>query len=228
MSRWSERFEALTKGVDTKDTSDTCHRSDESESLGVKAVLGVNALETPTSAPVPPQSSIETTSAFLGSDSVDTCDSFDTSASSKIVVLDFETRNTGDVKLKAAGAWRYAADPATEILTATYHTDGEHHLWTPATGKRGPLASLAADSDTTFVCFSNFEIAVWEKIMVERFGFPPVPIDRWHDVQATCAYHALPRDLERALAALEMPVAKDKEGRRLVLALSRPEATSDL
>jgi DNA polymerase bacteriophage-type len=137
------------------------------------------------------------------------------------VVLDFETRNTGGCKLKAAGAWRYAADPTTEVLTLTFHLNGEHHLWTPATPYL-PLASLAADPAITFICHAGFEQAIWHHVMVGRYGFLPIPIERWHDTQAACAYYALPLDLERALTALNLPVTKDKEGRRLTLSLSRP------
>jgi len=64
--------------------------------------------------------------------------------------------------------------------------------------------------------------------MVARFGFAPIPIDRWHDTQAACAYFALPLDLERALKALNLPVIKDKEGRRLVLSLARPNRKTGL
>src|SRR5262249_20527673 len=127
----------------------------------------------------------------------------------------------GGCKLKPAGAWRYAADLATEVLTAAYHVDGEHHLWTSATSDL-PLASLAADPSITFISHSAFERAIFWHHMVERFGFAPIPIARWHDTQAACAYHALPLDLERALTALNLPVVKDKQGRRLVLSLSRP------
>ena len=141
------------------------------------------------------------------------------------IVLDFETRNTGGCKLKSAGAWRYAADPATTIVTLTYHAAGEYHLWTPVDGISDPLVSLAADPTTNFVCFSNFELAIWQSIMVERFGFPAIPISKWHDVQAVCAYHALPLDLARVSTALEMPIAKDHEGRQVTLALSRPGNT---
>jgi len=137
------------------------------------------------------------------------------------VVVDFETRNAGDCKLKPSGAWRYAADPATEILTLTYHVAGEYHLWTPAL-PCPPLASLAADPAITFVSHAGFEQAIWHHLMVGRYGFLPIPVARWHDTQAACAYFALPLDLERALSALNLPVTKDKEGRRLVLSLARP------
>ena len=59
--------------------------------------------------------------------------------------------------------------------------------------------------------------------MVERYGFAPIPITRWHDTQAVCAYHALPLDLDRALKALGSEVEKDRAGRLFTLSLSRPK-----
>src|SRR5262249_17504562 len=138
-----------------------------------------------------------------------------TGVTAKTLVLDFETRNTGWCKLKSAGAWRYAGDPATEIITLTYHFAGESHPWTPALPYL-PLASLAADPAIIFVSHAGFERAIWHHLMVGRYGFLPIPVARWHDTQAACAYFALPLDLERALTVLNLPTAKDKEGRRLV------------
>jgi DNA polymerase len=153
------------------------------------------------------------------------------------VSLDFETRNIGGCKLKEAGAWRYAADHATEILSLVYHQngDGESRLWTPATGTHG-LAALAADPAVTFTCFGDFELAVWNRIMVARHGLPPIPISRWDNAQATCSYLALPRALDKTLTVIGSEVVKDAAGRRLVLSLSRshrktgayPEATPEL
>src|SRR5262249_13924077 len=69
-----------------------------------------------------------------------------------IVFCDFETRNTGGCKLEIAGAWRYAADPATEVVTLVYQEDdGDSLLWTPDQGNSAPLADLAADRGVRFV-----------------------------------------------------------------------------
>jgi DNA polymerase len=139
-----------------------------------------------------------------------------------LVLLDFETRNTGGCKLDTAGAWRYADDPATEILTLTYRGgDGEFHLWIPSI-KMDELAALAADPSTTFVCFGDFEMAVWTQIMVRRYGLPEIPLSRWNNTQAACSYFALPRTLGKVLPVIGAEVAKDDAGRRLVLSLSRP------
>jgi DNA polymerase len=135
--------------------------------------------------------------------------------------LDFETRNTGGCKLDTAGGRRYADDPATEILTLIYQNgDGEPRLWTPAMQTR-ELAALAADPTVTFVCFGDFELVIWNRIMT-RFGFPAIPTARWIDARASCSYLALPRALGKLLPVLGANVIKDDAGRRLVLSLSRP------
>jgi DNA polymerase len=137
--------------------------------------------------------------------------------------LDFESRHTGNSPLKRAGAWRYADDPHTEILTLVYQNgDAAPRLWVPSDGLSGSLVALAADPAISFVCFGDFELAVWECIMVARYGFPKIPISRWVNAQASCSYLALPRSLGKVLPVLGAPIVKDEAGRRLVLSLSRP------
>lgn len=138
------------------------------------------------------------------------------------VACDFETRNTAGCNLNTAGASRYAADPATEILTLVYRCAGEEQLWMPALGCAGPLKTFAEDPGLEFVCFAGFELAIWREIMVARFGFAPIPTARWIDAQAVCSYLALPRTLGKVLPVLGVPVVKDAAGQRLVRGLSRP------
>jgi DNA polymerase len=138
------------------------------------------------------------------------------------VFCDFETRNTGGCDLTKVGVWRYAADPATEILCFGYRAGGVDHSWAPTSDSRDPLEALAAKPDVAFVCFGGFEQVIWQKIMVERHRFPPIPTRRWADLRAACCFFALPRALDKALAALGLPIRKDKEGQRLVRSLSRP------
>jgi len=82
------------------------------------------------------------------------------------VFCDFETRNTGGCDLKTAGAWRYAADSATEILCFGYRVGGVDHSWAPTMSSRDPLERLAADPELAFVWFGGFEQTIWQKIMV--------------------------------------------------------------
>jgi DNA polymerase len=84
------------------------------------------------------------------------------------------------------------------------------------------LIALAADPAVTFVCFGDFEIAVWDRIMVTRFDLPEIPLSRWVNAQATCSALALPRALDKALTVIGSEIVKDAAGRRLVLSLCRP------
>ena len=152
-------------------------------------------------------------------------DTFDAYDAALTAFCDFETRNTGGCDLTKVGTWRYAVDPATEILCFGYRIAGVDHSLSPTSPSRNPLERLASNSDMTFACFGGFEQVIWQKIMVERHGFPPIPTERWLDLRATCACFALPRALDKALAALGLPIAKDKEGQRLVRSLSRPNRT---
>jgi DNA polymerase bacteriophage-type len=137
------------------------------------------------------------------------------------VFCDFETRNVGGCDLTKVGVWRYATDPATEIICFGYRVGGVDHSWAPTSHSRDRLEELATNPDVAFVCFGGFEQVIWQKIMVERHAFAPISTKRWVDLRATCCSFALPRSLDKALTALGLPVEKDKEGQRLVRSLSR-------
>ena len=155
--------------------------------------------------------------------------SIEATATGPTIFCDFETRNTGGCDLTKVGAWRYAADPATEVLCFGYRVGGVDHSWSPANPSRDPLEALAADPGAVFACFGGFEPAIWREIMVrERHGFPPIPTRRWIDPRATCCCFALPRSLDKTLAALGLPIEKDKAGQRLVRSLSRPDRKTGL
>lgn len=142
----------------------------------------------------------------------------------RAVVLDFETASACD--LKAAGAWRYAEDPTTDVLCAsvTVKPIGDRFLWTPNHEQSTTrLRELALDPETIFIAHSaGFEKAHWRKIMVPVFGMPDIPNSRWHDTQAMCAYRRLPLDLDKVASVLNLPYQKDKEGKKITLAMSKP------
>ena len=202
MGRWLDRFIARAKGGMTD-----CDTVDRSSSFGCLP-----------SVEQPRDDHLSTVSQSVNGVAIKTPPD---AIAHPLVSLDFETRNTGGCKLKTAGAWRYADNPATEIITLTYRIGQEYQLWVPEQGLCEPLASFAADPAVQFISQAGFEQAMWHHIMVERYGFAPIPIARWHDTQAACAYYAFPLDLDRALTVLGSPVVKDKSGRRLVLSLAR-------
>src|SRR6516164_10825780 len=67
---------------------------------------------------------------------------------------DIETRST--VALEDAGAWRYAADPTSEVLCVGYAVDdSDVQIWTP--GQAIPQEFIAVGSDPSWcVVAHNF------------------------------------------------------------------------
>jgi len=137
-------------------------------------------------------------------------------------VLDFESASAAD--LKAVGADRYWEDPTTEILCLTYTgLDGSVHPWVPGQ-PADLLLSLVNNPEVMFVAHNaGFEQAGWRHAMVPIFGFPPLPIHRWHDTMAVAAMKALPQELGRLAAVMHLPMQKDVEGRKITLGLSKPD-----
>lgn len=67
-----------------------------------------------------------------------------------------------------------------------------------------------------------FERAIWNNIMVPRFGWLRIDKDQWRCSAAKASSYALPRALEDAVNALGLPFPKDMEGNRIMLKLARP------
>jgi DNA polymerase len=246
MSRWSRLFKELTGIEPFPDTYASCDTSRKSATFGA---LTARDTFRQLNGHKPPAVSDPSLTGFLLSEGVDVASTpekagfptgvagcagvtvalsptlavgpSDDPALFGAVFADFETRNTAGCDLKTAGAWRYAADPGTEIIYFGYRVEGEDHLWTPASNGREPLEVLAADPTVAFVSFAGFEAAVWSEIMVKRYGFPSIAAERWVDIRASCGYLALPRSLDKAAAALGLPVRKDMAGQRLVRSLSK-------
>lgn len=140
------------------------------------------------------------------------------------LTIDFETASACD--LKVVGAWRYAEDPTTEILCAAWAFPdvGSSYVWVPGVNDEllGGLRQEAAHPSTIFEAHNAaFEQAIWHHIMVGQLGMPPVPIERWDDTMARCAYTGAPMALDTAAQVLGLDEQKDKVGRKLTLSLSK-------
>lgn len=146
----------------------------------------------------------------------------------KYCECDFETASTAD--LKKVGAWKYAADMSTFMLSLQLKSviDGKIQPTRVLTEKqihaRDPeLMQLCLDPAVIFLCHnSGFEQGVWHYQMVP-LGYPPLPPERWHDTMAVCAMKGLPLGLDAAISALELPVKKDMEGHAHMLRMCKPD-----
>ena len=139
-------------------------------------------------------------------------------------ICDFETLNPAKNLLKEAGAWRYAEHPLTEVLCLVFKSAGGNYFyrWRPGM-PLDELLELVNNPDVIFVEHASFEQAIWQRIMVEQAGLPPLPPERWEDTQAVCAWKAVPLKLEKGCQALKLPVEKDMEGNKFTIGLSRPD-----
>jgi DNA polymerase len=138
--------------------------------------------------------------------------------------LDFETRST--LNLSRVGAWRYADAESTAITCVGFAIDDDAvQTWLPLSDAPMPDALRAAAADPNCLAVAHnagFEVAIARRILEPRYGFPHIPIERWRCTMSAALARALPGALDKAAAALALPISKDAEGRRLMLQMSRP------
>ena len=141
----------------------------------------------------------------------------------EIMTVDFETRSF--LSVKDVGAWRYAEDETTEIMCLSYKLgNGKTNLWTPAL----PFPQAILDHIERGGMFEahnvQFERAVWLHKLHRKMNIP-MPT-RWMDTLAVCAYRGLPLNLDKAGAALRLPIQKDKRGKYLLQTLCMPKGAT--
>lgn len=142
----------------------------------------------------------------------------------RFCIIDFETASKAD--LKKTGAWHYAEHPSTHILCLGYSINGgpvqiltsDDLLFPPQ-----EFVQAVEDPDCYFVAHNvAFEKAIWRH-QCKALGWPDIPDERYHDTMAVCGYKALPLKLEKAGAALNLPIQKDMAGHRIMMALAKPK-----
>jgi len=140
-----------------------------------------------------------------------------------ILFHDFETKSTCD--LKEAGAWKYSAHASTDALCCAYAVDDEPiKLWTPGDPVPPEFVEAARNPEWTTSAFNdNFERQITHHIMVPRYGWPLVPIERRRCSQAAALALALPAKLATVAQVLALEQQKDNSGHRVMLRLARGE-----
>lgn len=158
------------------------------------------------------------------------------------VTLDFETRSACD--LKKAGAFVYSCDPTTDVICMSYKIGDNGAIKTipfiflseqNRQAKNflqytviNDLLNCAKNPDYIFVAHNAFfEQVIYKNVLVKRYGWPEIPIERWRCTAAKAAACALPRNLENACLAINLPIKKDMDGRRLILKYCKPRKTKD-
>lgn len=134
--------------------------------------------------------------------------------------VDFETRSF--LSVLKVGSWRYAEDFTTEILCLSYKfDDGKSNLWIPGLDFPQEVIDHVEAGGMFEAHNVQFERAIWMLILRPQFDVP-MP-KKWKDTLAACAYRGIPLALDKAGAALDLPIQKDKRGKYLLNTLCTPK-----
>jgi DNA polymerase len=138
--------------------------------------------------------------------------------------IDFETRSTVD--LKTAGAHAYADDPSTDVWCMAYvQGDAEIGLWSGGASILPPIVNGHVKRGGIVVAHNAaFELAIWNRLMVPRYGWPPLDPRQVRCTMAMAYAMSLPGSLENAAAAVGLDIGKDMQGRKLMMQMARPRS----
>lgn len=145
--------------------------------------------------------------------------------------IDFETRSAVD--LKTAGLDVYARHPSTDVLCMAFaEGDGEVGLITQhrlhSAEVEGHPAMVRVQNGATVIAHNAaFELAIWNNVMVPRYGWPALKPEQCVCTMAMSYAMSLPGSLENAAAAVGIEQRKDQAGRRIMLQLSKPREVKD-
>ena len=137
-----------------------------------------------------------------------------------MIHADFETRSTAD--LLKVGAYNYAFHPTTDINCLGWAIgDGEVELWEPGDPIPPKLLERIMAGDLIAAWNAQFERLIWNNILV-KYGFPPLPIERFYCIAALARCRGFPGKLEKAARFCNADYQKDMEGHHLMMKLCRP------
>ncbi len=142
------------------------------------------------------------------------------------VHLDFETFS--EMKLPSVGSYKYARHASTEPLCLGWAIEDEDpSLWEQPDFVQPPrLRDHVRAGGLVWAWNVEFEMPIWQYVMVERFGWEPIPFEQWRCSQALALSFALPAKLELAGPAIGAGELKDERGRHLLNKLSKPRKPS--
>ena len=138
------------------------------------------------------------------------------------VSLDFETRGTAD--LKKTGVNIYAAHPDTDVWCAAFTQPGgkDIDVWMPGMAAPKALIQHVLDGGLISAWNCGFEFAIWNEILVPRYGFPKLPLSQTVCTMTMALARAFPGSLDQAAKAMRTNILKDAAGSRLMLSMCKP------
>lgn len=126
--------------------------------------------------------------------------------------------------LSAVGTAVYAAHPSTEVLMLWYDLrDGRgRRYWDPMMPPPADLLAHVEAGGLLEAHHSFFELNIWNRCCVRRYGWPPLQVEQLRDSMAKAQAWALPGKLEKIGEVLDIPDKKHKDGERLIQKFSVP------
>ena len=147
--------------------------------------------------------------------------------------IDFEGRSACD--LTRRGAWLYSKHPTTQILCLAYLLPGDNprepRLWHRAHPELGieesppptDLFDWIKNGGAVEAHNALFEFLIWNHVAVPQHGWPKLRLEQIYCSAAKAAAHSLPRKLEGAIDALNLPVRKDEWGKTFIAKYCKPK-----
>lgn len=146
-----------------------------------------------------------------------------------VLHIDFETRSAVD--LREVGLYNYARHPSTDVwCMASAMGEVDPFLWTPdgvyiSGDQHFEAMRHVGLGGKVYAHNAPFELAIWNSIMVPRYGWPELKPEQTFCTMAMCYAMGLPGSLEHAALAMGIELNKDTEGRALMLRMCRPRST---
>jgi DNA polymerase len=140
---------------------------------------------------------------------------------------DFETRS--GVDLPKRGVHIYASDPSTDVWCFAYSFDDEPvDIWVKGEDIPDRVLNHIEGGGIFKAWNASFELAIWNYIMVTRYGWPVLKIEQCRCSMAAAGAMSLPLGLDKAAKALSLDIKKDAVGYKLMLRMSRPRKVTDV
>lgn len=126
--------------------------------------------------------------------------------------------------LPLVGAAVYAQHPSTEVLCMAYNLkDGTGpRLWHPGLPPPADLLAYLAAGGLIEAWNAPFEGWIWNEVCTRLYGWPALPRHQLRCAMAKARAWGLPGRLEEAARVLNVPIQKDKDGKRLLDKFSVP------
>jgi DNA polymerase len=133
------------------------------------------------------------------------------------IIIDVETYSEAD--LDAVGARNYSLHPSTRVLCVRW----SGQTWEQQAHDQPMVFPLG----TIFVAHnSDFDYFIWKNILFPKHGWMDPDYFQWEDLMVRCRLNNVPAKLENAGMFLNLDVQKDKEGKTLMLSMSKPAKVS--